>query len=388
MREQLNEEGIVTLKINFDGQHDENQTFSSNKEGVLLSRVLNLVNEFPWPKSNVSVHYTTKTSEDRNGNSLIMKEPENIKARVTDLPVPVLLKIFSMLDVISLCRVSKTCQSWYNIANDELLWQKKLGCDSHRWEMVDHLSHPETHFEMNPESTFKEIYLQCCPECRIKREKTSMLPSLPKLGFYFGFSNPKVAMFGSGLDRNGFVKKLLWDKHSPFVVQKMFPGQFEGLGSGFTLSYSSGSIDLTTLYRMSKAERENEQNPNERVSKLLIADTEDEGQLTLSHPARQLCSTIDAFVYVVKADDIDKVCFGSDELKAMLDERWSQPKVPLLVLCLKSDTTVQAVPSITVADQLSLRSLSRPWQVRQCDVRSMNGILPGVHWFTKRIMSS
>ena len=97
MREQINEEGIITLKINFNNNHgsrprareetQEDQHFDSNKEGVLLSRVLNLVNEFPWPKSNVSVHYTTKTSEDSNDNSLIMKEPENLKARVTDLPV-------------------------------------------------------------------------------------------------------------------------------------------------------------------------------------------------------------------------------------------------------------------------------------------------------------
>ena len=72
-------------------------------------------------------------------------------------------------------------------------------------------------------------YLRCCPECRLKRvEKSSKIISIPKLGYFFGFSIPRVAMFGSGLDRNGFVKNLLWDKHSPFVVEKMFPGQFEG----------------------------------------------------------------------------------------------------------------------------------------------------------------
>ena len=53
--------------------------------------------------------------------------------------------------------------------------------------------------------------------------------SIQRLGFYFGLTTPRIAMFGSGLDRNNFVKKLLWDKHSPFVVQKMFPGQFEGM---------------------------------------------------------------------------------------------------------------------------------------------------------------
>jgi len=161
---------------------------------------------------------------------------------------------------------------------------------------------------------------------------------------------------------------------------------FSGLGSGFTLSYSSGSIDLTTLYRMSKAERERDPVDN-RISKLLVPDPENENQMTLSNPARQLCSTIDAFIYVVKADDIDKVCFGSDELKAMLDDRWTKAKVPLLVLCLTTDVTVKSVPSIVVADKLKLGNLSRPWQVRQCQVDSLYGVLPGVHWFTKCIMS-
>lgn len=65
---------------------------------------------------------------------------------------------------------------------------------------------------------------------------------------------------------------------------------------------------------------------------------------------------------------INIVCFGSDELKAMLDERWSNRKVPLLVLCLKTNnpTTTSLsddVSSIVVANKLNLRSLSRPWQV-------------------------
>ena len=35
-------------------------------------------------------------------------------------------------------------------------------------------------------------------------------------------------MFGSGLNSKGLVKRLLWDKQSPFTIKGMFPGQFEG----------------------------------------------------------------------------------------------------------------------------------------------------------------
>jgi len=37
-----------------------------------------------------------------------------------------------------------------------------------------------------------------------------------------------------------------------------------------------------------------------------MSDPDNEEQVTLSYPARQLCSTIDAFVYVVKSHDINK----------------------------------------------------------------------------------
>jgi len=62
-----------------------------------------------------------------------------------------------MLDVISLCRIARTCQSWSNISKDNLLWKEKLKHDSHRWEMIDHLSHPSQHIELNPELSFKEV---------------------------------------------------------------------------------------------------------------------------------------------------------------------------------------------------------------------------------------
>lgn len=55
-----------------------------------------------------------------------------------------------------------------------------------------------------------------------------------------------------------------------------------------------------------RAEREQDPVDNNRVSKLLVPDEHNEDELTLSQPARQLCASIDAFVYAVRADDINK----------------------------------------------------------------------------------
>jgi len=66
---------------------------------------------------------------------------------------------------------------------------------------------------------------------------------------------------------------------------------------------------LSSSFFLYRAERQREapsQNNNVSVSNLLMSDPDNEEQVTLSYPARQLCSTIDAFVYVVKSHDINK----------------------------------------------------------------------------------
>ena len=70
-------------------------------------------------------------------------------------------------------------------------------------------------------------YLKCCPDCRFSASRTKFtIPKhMPKLRFYFGFSTPRIAMFGSGLDSTSFVKDLMSKETSPFKIKGMFPGQ-------------------------------------------------------------------------------------------------------------------------------------------------------------------
>ena len=66
------------------------------------------------------------------------------------------------------------------------------------------------------------------------------------------------------------------------------------------------SLILINIYffYFKRAEREQDPVNNNRISKLLVPDEHNEGEMTLSQPARQLCASIDAFVYAVRADDI------------------------------------------------------------------------------------
>jgi len=79
-----------------------------------------------------------------------------------------------------------------------------------------------------------------------------------------------------------------------------------GIGSGFTLrTADEASIDLITLYTATKTERES-RSAEQRASqsRLMAASggTAEEPAVSELHPAvKELCRTLDGFVYVVDA---------------------------------------------------------------------------------------
>merc|ERR1712183_346507 len=128
----------------------------------------------------------------------------------------------------------------------------------------------------------------------------------------------------------------------------MFPGAFNGMGSGVTLRYDQGTIDLITLYGLPKHERE-----RGRVdSKLLVKDEESEydNTITVTQPVQQLCKTIDCFIFAVDClVGTHDATFRTEEFHAMIDERWLQPKVQVLVLCVVADESQESVSSLEIA---------------------------------------
>jgi len=79
-----------------------------------------------------------------------------------------------------------------------------------------------------------------------------------------------------------------------------------GIGSGFTLkTVDDASLDLITLYTASRSERES-RSVAQRASqsRLMAAASATEGELTsreLQPAVKELCRTLDGFVYVVDA---------------------------------------------------------------------------------------
>ncbi|XP_012563417.2 uncharacterized protein LOC101240962 isoform X1 [Hydra vulgaris] len=295
------------------------------------------------------------------------------------------LHIFSYLDVFSLCQASQVCISWWNLSNDCMLWEEKLCRNFRSWHFVDYLSHPDLVKKENPNLSAKEIYIRCCPENN-KVNNSNIHLSFTSLSYYFGFSTPRIVMFGSGLNSKGLVKRLLWDKQSPFTVKGMFPGQFEGYGSGVTLQCINGTFNLITLYSQTKNIREQHviDGENKPRSKLLVR-RENENDYVLSQPVKELCTMVDAFIYIIKATTEEELMLSMDEFQAIIDERWLQPQSPLLVLCVSPDANVMCIPVLHVANKLKLINLSRRWQVRQCFSNSLAGILPGISWLAKQI---
>ncbi|KAL9951009.1 hypothetical protein ACROYT_G043595 [Oculina patagonica] len=336
------------------------------------------------------------------GKRVIVREPSTSELGFQELPVNLQLKIFSYLDARSVCTAALTCHYWSMLSEDKVLWMNLMQRNMHKWRTMGYQSCPSTYMEARSDLTLKQIYLRCCPECRSLRRtrdsfKSIVFYNLQNLSSFFKRKSPRLVMFGPGLesDTKGLVHQLLWDSTSPFEVTGMFPGQFDGIGSGVCLKFDNMELNLITLYASNKKEREaNAQLGKQRFSKLLAPtegahnddDNEDDNKsqqsdTDLSHPVKELCKTIDAFIYVVDSSaDSKRVNVGDTELAAMMNENWTQAKAPLLVLSCVSTATTTSLSCATVVELLQLRRLNRPWQVNAACVENLDGVLSGIKW--------
>eukprot|EP00112_Aurelia_sp_Birch-Aquarium-sp1_P024622 Seg786.12 transcript_id=Seg786.12/GoldUCD/mRNA.D3Y31 product="hypothetical protein" protein_id=Seg786.12/GoldUCD/D3Y31 len=89
-----------------------------------------------------------------------------------------------------------------------------------------------------------------------------------------------------------------------------------------------------------------------------------------------------------KVSSLFVVAVGMDELNAVVNNRWLKLKAPLLVLSCVTEASIEQHSSIYVSDELGLRELNRPWQVRACHVNNLYGLLPGVKWLLQEVMKS
>lgn len=71
--------------------------------------------------------------------------------------VNVKIKIFSYLDAIQLCRISRVCKEWYDLTSDNILWSEILERDIRSWNVISHRTNPGLYKEVESEWSNKEM---------------------------------------------------------------------------------------------------------------------------------------------------------------------------------------------------------------------------------------
>lgn len=309
--------------------------------------------------------------------SLVLPSPN-----LVNLPLGVHLRILSLLDVASICKLSQTCRYMREVASDRLLWNRLLERDLHTWNVVGHRSHPQVYRDASSDLTSKQIYCYCrlhgaaLPH-PLDHSITSKFKSLVR---YISGHVPKVLMFGSGLESLPVVRAMMFDDNSPYRPMGLYPGQ-DGVGSGMRIQHRDVPLNLVTLYTATRAERTAAPTgDSRRVNKLVsYYDQATEGRPELTQTVRNLCQHSDAMILAVDANELSGEALALDQtiLSAMV--RWPGDQSPLLVLAC-SNRSVPTLSPARVADKLELCGLTRPWQVHSIAMETLNGLQGAFDW--------
>jgi hypothetical protein len=65
---------------------------------------------------------------------------------------------------------------------------------------------------------------------------------------------------------------------------------------------------------------------------------------------------------------------GVEELRTMVQERWTSPQAPVLVLSCVPSADSKRLPAVDVVDALQLSTFSRPWMVREHSMQDRHTI--------------
>lgn len=311
-----------------------------------------------------------------------------------NLPLDCKLHIFSYLGPEDLCRISAVCRDWYFVSEDSILWKELMDRDVKSWNVIGHKTNPALYQEVQSDWSNKEIYLRCSPHINKLMHKndavfsfTDFLKSfLPKKSW-----TPKIAMFGPGLESDltsGLVRKILYDKNEHMERTGLVSGQFEGVGSGWCYKLPNGqTFQLSVLYSASKQQRTQKLWNRVEGNNLIQVNKDEEGETTveLKPAVRDFCRTVDAFVFVVDGTSLDNLKANEIyELSAMLKERWSDTHIPLLVMSCIPNSLSLRLPCINVVEALHLGNLNRPWQVRDCWVENLEGVIDSFSWLIEQ----
>ncbi|XP_033637096.1 F-box only protein 4-like isoform X3 [Asterias rubens] len=314
------------------------------------------------------------------------------------LPIQAMLHIFSFLDAKDISTVGSTCRQCYSLCADQILWRDFLEKDKLLWQQVSHRSNPALFEAVNSDLTYREIYMRCSPKFQQESSGFNLLKLPQLLWSFIPHKPPKVVMFGPGLESNTstLVRKFLGEASGVFKVRGVFPAELPGsVGTGFNVSMN-GKVDLKliTLYSGTRQDRENTSAAGNRAQRNRLLQSVPSGSVSPSgeegcsdsidyepkSTIKELCRNVDAFIFVVDASLQQQITDAKPELFALMDERWTTSKCPLVILSCVPDSTTSKVPCVTLAKQLDLHKLNRTWKMFDVDVNSLSGAVEAITW--------
>ncbi|KAJ8040255.1 F-box only protein 4 [Holothuria leucospilota] len=315
------------------------------------------------------------------------------------MPVPVLMKVIALLDAKDVCSLGQTSLLFHSLCGDHLLWKQLLNNDKMKWNEVGHASNPSTYMDLHADMSFKDIYLRCSPDMK-KKEKFHLMKIPRLIKSYLPLKAPHVVMFGPGLDSDTsrIVRKIINSEDNDiFKNRGPFPAMFPGsVGTGFTISMNDeGSLHqmrLITMYSGTKKSREI--SPLERRSERsrLLRKVETESYEMKYEPTdsiKQLCHSVSAFICVVESSqEVETVSGCMEELHTLMDLRWTPHTSPLLILSCTPDHDTPRLPCMTIAEQLQLHKLVRPWKVMNGVVSDLHGISVAIRWLIETALGT
>ncbi|XP_074641857.1 F-box only protein 4-like [Tubulanus polymorphus] len=317
---------------------------------------------------------------------------------ITSLPREVMLHVLRYLNGRDLCVASAVCKQWFDCSNDEWLWQMKLKNDMYHWKIINHRTNPNMYWECASDWTSKEIYLRCCPDTNQQRghhqEVVGFMNLTSFIRSFLPKTPPRIAMFGPGLESKTSViaAKIMRDQGEHFLTTGLVPG-IAGVGSGVSFKLRNKlDFQLSLLYSMTKKQRENLTIYGDRIKhnhmlKRNEASGDDyKSQLELNTSIQDLCRLVAGFIFVINVEtqSADDLSVAHHELFAMVNERWSLQKKPLLILACVREADDKAIPVIDVVKHLKLGKLRRPWQIMNCSLDKLEEICDGFQWVIER----
>jgi hypothetical protein len=208
-------------------------------------------------------------------------------------------------------------------------------------------------------------YLRNNPEyyqyVKSHRQVVSNQSFQPNKSFTPAFTNPyKILITGDGLETSAkkLVYDMMWGSNTSFKMTQLYPGS-DGIGSGVGFEFNRTDLNVCAIYN---------------ITNLLSREDYIVKWIDLFHEAHGLILGMDLL------GDTAPVKAEMDLLKTYgINLRRG---IPLVVFACKQeiDPNSSFPTAQSIAEQLNLAEIDRPWCVRIVEVRSLDGVFEGLDW--------